>query len=310
MLHSRFEDFDLYSYFAHLVDQIPEGKVTSFKEIAQALGDPVAALAAAYMQRILRGSIHPVHRIVSLNGKLGGYRSTDTIRSDSELLRNEGVYVTSGSVLDFSSINFNDFDTYFPLASMREEQDRYSKEVSLEDDFDPDTIGGVDVSYDDWTGYACFVRTEDKDYIKSESVKKLRFPYIPGYLFYREYPFIRGLAGKFQGTLLLDGNGILHPRYFGLASSAGVFMGNATIGVAKSLLLGSVKNNRVLYGGREVGYIMNRRTIVGPGHKITLESSIRLIGNLYGRNYPGILRIAHNGTVSLRKKATMLEGEQ
>ncbi len=303
MSDTRYEDYDLYGLFLKLVEQIPEGKVATYRSIASALGDRGAALACAYMQDIFRGADHPVYRLVSSDGNLGGYRTDDEKRQDSLLLRNEGLFVASGNVRDFSESLFEDFESPAPLEAMRNEQDMFSEEVSLEDDFDSDMIAAVDVSYDSRNGYACMFREESKEDVVSESVMDLRFPYIPGYLFYREYKFIKHLASRFNGTILIDGNGILHPRLFGLASSAGVFMRKATVGVAKSLLLGSLKDGRVLYSGREVGIVIAPRTIVSPGHRISLTSAAELLEEKYGRRYPSTLKKAHNGTVALRKRS-------
>ena len=62
------------------------------------------------------------------------------------------------------------------------------------------------------------------------------------YLAYHETPFIEQLSHGFDGTLLIDANGLLHPRKCGLATFAGVIMGRQTIGVAKSLLMGKPDN--------------------------------------------------------------------
>lgn len=303
MIESRFENFDLYGYFKKLVEQIPEGSIATFRDLAVALGDQGAALACAYMQKIMRPGDTPMYRLVAIRGNLGGYRDENQMRLDSALLREEGLSVSSGTVIDYRGSLFNDFETSYPLSGMKQEQERYAPYVSLEDDFDPDIIGAVDVSYDDQRGYAYFVYMEDGEAIASEVVGVLRFPYIPGYLFYREYRFIKPLSKRFPGTILIDGNGILHPRFFGLASSAGVFMGKATVGVAKSLLLGAVKYNTVTINGNVVGTILGKRAIVSPGNRISVESSAELLKSHYGSGYPALLRRAHNGTVALRRRS-------
>lgn len=303
VIYSPYENFDLYRYFAKLVEQIPEGRVASYSQLADALGDRKAALACAYMQSVLKEADDlPLHRVIKSTGDLGGYRTLHDVRTNSSVLREEGMTVTSGKVKFTRDHWYTDFETDFPLEGMREEQVKLSDNLSLEDDFDSDLIGAVDVSYDGMNGYASFVYDEDGTSIETKATMDATFPYIPGYLFYREFRYIRKLASGFNGTLFIDGNGLLHPRLFGLASAAGVCMNKATLGVAKSLLLGKVRRNWVMYNDQKVGYILAKRTIISPGHKISLESGIDLVKERYGHNYPAILKSAHDGTVRLRKE--------
>lgn len=302
MINSPYEDYDLYGYFLNLVNQIPEGRVTSYVELARALGDQVAALACAYMQATLRKSDDaPFHRIVRASGQIAGFTNLQGIKRNSDLLREEGLTVRSGAVKYINEAMFNDFETDYPLESMREEQNRLSDKVSLEDDFDEDVIGAVDVSYMEIDGFGSMVFKEDGEWIERNVTLDASFPYIPGYLFYREYRFVKKLVNHFDGTVLIDGNGLLHPRMFGLASATGVCLNKATVGVAKSLLLGKIRRNWVIYSDRKVGYMLRKNTIISPGHRISLESSVDLIRERYDNSYPDILKRAHNNTVKLRK---------
>lgn len=308
--NSSFEDFDLYSYFLRLVEQIPEGKVASYLDLAKALGDPVAAVSCAYMQYALQNTENvPLHRVVRVSGDLGGYRSLEAIKGDTLKLREEGLVVRSGRVKFVKDHLFSDFETDYPLEKMKEEQKELSERVSLEDDFDGETVGAVDVSYDKKYGYASFSYYEDKDYLNTDFTGEATFPYIPGYLFYREYRFVKQLAKDFDGTLLIDGNGLLHPRFFGLASATGVCLNKATVGVAKSLLLGQVKRNWVIYRDMKVGYVLNKNTIISPGNRFSLQSSVDFIIERFNQTYPEILRVAHNNTVKLRRATTLVEAD-
>jgi deoxyribonuclease V len=100
------------------------------------------------------------------------------------------------------------------------------------------------------------------------------FPYIPGLLSFREIPaLLDALAklGALPDLLLCDGQGLAHPRRFGLACHLGVLTGIPSIGVAKSLLVGEV-----------VGAALRTRAGVAPvyvsiGHKVSLATAIEYV---------------------------------
>ena len=75
----------------------------------------------------------------------------------------------------------------------------------------------------------------------SSVVCHMQEPYIPGFLAFREVPHLLSCFRELQEgfwpqVILVDGNGVLHPRGFGLASHLGVLLDLPTIGVAKNLL--------------------------------------------------------------------------
>ena len=112
------------------------------------------------------------------------------------------------------------------------------------------------------------------------------FPYIPGYLSFREIPAILKVMGQLQtipDLILCDGQGLAHPRRFGLACHLGVLLDIPTIGVAKSLFIGkhetvaTEKGNwtPLLDKDETIGIVLRSRTNVKPlyvsiGHKISL----------------------------------------
>jgi deoxyribonuclease V len=116
------------------------------------------------------------------------------------------------------------------------------------------------------------------------------FPYIPGFLSFREIPAILDALEKIQTTpdmILCDGQGIAHPRRLGIASHLGVIINLPTIGVAKSLLIGKheelpeIKGSwqPLIHKGETIGAVLRTRAGVKPvyvssGHKISLLTAI------------------------------------
>ncbi len=116
------------------------------------------------------------------------------------------------------------------------------------------------------------------------------FPYIPGFLSFREIPVVLDALSQIKITpdlILCDGQGIAHPRRFGLACHLGLLITVPTIGVAKSRLIGQheelppEKGNWQLlrHRGEVIGAVVRSRTgvkplYVSPGHRISLPTAI------------------------------------
>lgn len=116
------------------------------------------------------------------------------------------------------------------------------------------------------------------------------FPYIPGLLSFREIPALLDALAKLGVTpdlLLCDGQGLAHPRRFGLACHLGVLTGIPSIGVAKSLLVGEHAPlppargawRPLVHKGEVVGAALRTRAGVAPvyvsiGHKLSLATAI------------------------------------
>jgi len=119
---------------------------------------------------------------------------------------------------------------------------------------------------------------------------KLDFPYIPGLLSFRESPLTLAACERLTVTpelILVDGQGIAHPRRLGLASHLGLFLNTPTIGCAKSLLCGSHEVPGVEPGsyaevvdrGETIGAALRTKLGVKPlyvsiGHKVDLQTAI------------------------------------
>ncbi len=300
-LDSAFADYDLYSDFYELVRQIPDGMVTTYGALARALGDVVAARACGYMLSINPDPVGtPCYKVVKSDGKVGKF--THPLGSEEKIrrLHDNGVSVENDAIVDFESRCFIDFKSDKPLERMKSEQEKMASMVSLSDDFNTEEIAAVDVSYDDNFGYGVMVIERAGKLEKRFTKMETRFPYIPGYLSYREFKFIRELTEDLSGLLLVDGNGYLHPRRIGLASFAGLMLDIPTIGIAKSLLLGRKEGDWIYIGDTRSAYVLDRKYFVSPGHRIRLDSAVSLTETKFNGKYPELLKIAHKETVKLR----------
>jgi len=136
------------------------------------------------------------------------------------------------------------------------------------------------------------------------------FPYIPGLLTFREAPILIRAFSQLKTKpelVLVDGQGIAHPRSMGIAAHLGLIFDLPTIGCAKSRLIGEDEEPPADQGssalliekGRIVGMIVRTRTgvkpvYVSPGHKIDLATSVKIVLSLCrGYRIPEPLRQAH-----------------
>ncbi len=126
------------------------------------------------------------------------------------------------------------------LAELRARQRELARKIVLKPlSRRPHLVAGVDVAYDlekklSW-GAAVLLRFPQMELLEEAvAVKPTPFPYIPGYLSFREVPVLKeALARLIQkpDLILVDGQGILHPRRLGLAAHLGLEVGLPTIGV-------------------------------------------------------------------------------
>lgn len=136
------------------------------------------------------------------------------------------------------------------------------------------------------------------------------FLYIPGLLSFRESPLILAACEQLTITpdlILVDGQGIAHPRRMGLASHLGLFLNTPTIGCAKSLLCGSHEipgeepgsYAEIVDRGETIGVALRTKTGVKPiyvsiGHKIDLQTAIHwVLECCRGYRLPEPTRLAH-----------------
>ncbi len=293
---------DLPGELLKLLAQIPRGRVTTYGDLADALG---LRTAARWIGEFLRDHPHlatcPCHRVVRQGGELGLYRiGRETDEKTARLLA-EGVTVRDLRIERFDELRFREFDSDKPLAQLIERQHEWAQRVRLLARRDtPQLAAGLDVSYsrDGTASGACAIVESESGRVVWTTTHRAPagLPYIPSLLTFRELPMLLALFERARREFpeldlwFVDGNGILHPRGAGIAACFGVVTDRPTIGVAKSLLCGRLQDPppsakgvqaRVLVDEREVGAVITlppatRPLYVSPGQKVDIASAARL----------------------------------
>ncbi len=204
-------------------------------------------------------------------------------------------------------------------------------------------IAGLDVGFDTHTHNQIMARAAIAvlrlpelalcDYVIHR--QKVSFPYLPGLLSFRECPVILGALERLRvapDLLLCDGQGIAHPRRFGIACHVGILTGIPSLGVAKSRLIGEhaqvpnrkghwtpllVKsegtNSTVTDENETIGAVLRTRVDVKPlfisvGHKIDLNLALQMVMACVTRyRLPETTRWA-DGLASQRAQQWLLKG--
>lgn len=140
--------------------------------------------------------------------------------------------------------------------------------------------------------------------------REVTFPYIPGLLSFREIPALLAAFGELRQTpdvVMLDGQGVAHPRRFGLACHLGLWLNLPCVGCAKSWLVGDYTDpgphagdaSPLTIGGDEVGAVVRsaagaKPVFVSPGHRIDVLSATAAVrATLSGYRHPAPTRAAH-----------------
>jgi len=131
-------------------------------------------------------------------------------------------------------------------------------------------------------------------------VDRVSTKYVPGFLGFREGPLLVTLAKRIcqrPDVFLIDGQGVAHPRRFGLACHVGLELDRPTIGVAKSRLYGKTDDSKILDPeGMVIGRIVTaqgRKFYVSVGNRISLETASNVVEKSIVNGHPSPLRQAH-----------------
>lgn len=158
------------------------------------------------------------------------------------------------------------------------------------------TVAGVDAGYEGDLARAAVVvlaypSLEPLDYAVAR--RPALFPYIPGFLSFRETPAVLAALEQLRVTpdlLICDGQGIAHPRRFGIACHIGVLIDRPTIGCAKSRLVGHhdpVPDERgahvpLVHRGELIGAVLRTRPgtkplYISPGHRVSMATALSYV---------------------------------
>ena len=178
-------------------------------------------------------------------------------------------------------------------------QESLRERVELQDRFgDIRFVAGADMAFDPETEVAFagvivyrFPGLEEVE--RRMARRRLRFPYVPGLLSFRESPVLLAAFARLRtepDLILIDGHGLAHPRRFGLACHIGILFDKPTIGCAKSRLVGEHQDpgkkagstTPLMLEGERIGVVLRTRDDVRPiyvttGHRVSLESAVGLV---------------------------------
>lgn len=159
-------------------------------------------------------------------------------------------------------------------------------------------IAGADIAVDKANnvgiaGVIVYSFPDLKEIERKNTRLKLHFPYVPGLLSFREAPLLLEVFKKlenFPDLIFFDGQGVAHPRRFGIASHMGLMLDLPSIGCAKSRLIGTFDeppNRKSSYSWLKdkdeiIGAVVRTREDVRPmfisvGHKISLETAVDIV---------------------------------
>jgi len=207
-------------------------------------------------------------------------------------------------------------------------QKEMANKVVLEDDLPKpiEYIGGLDVSNTPFDpeqrvfGAATVISYPSLSLVQTATqTNQQTFPYVPGLLGFREAPTLIEAYKQLSilpNIIMVDGHGVSHPRGLGIASHLGVLLDIPTIGVAKSILVGTPAGPLpeevgstipLVWKGKEIGMMLRTKKrclplIVSAGHKVSLKTAIELVMSCLTKyRLPEPTRHAHLAANKARK---------
>lgn len=198
-------------------------------------------------------------------------------------------------------------------------QKELANRVRLEDELESlQWVGGMDVSnnlYDPakMVYAACIIVDSEKLTLQTQATcaQHQPFPYVTGFLGFREAPALVEAFNQLSikpDIILVDGHGISHPRQLGIASHIGVLLNIPTIGVAKTILVGSPEkelgsevgdSTPLVWKEQQIGALLRTKSrcqplIISQGHRVSLKTALQIVlNNLSRYRLPEATRHAH-----------------
>ncbi len=216
-----------------------------------------------------------------------------------------------------------DFPTSIEEATAVQERLRSEVVLAPPPDFAPRLVAGLDVSMerDAEECVAGIVVLELPSFAvvdQATAVAPVPMPYVPGFLAFRELPALAAAFDRLTtrpDALIFDGQGLAHPRRFGVACYGGLLFGLPSVGCAKSILVGRHEplppeqwaQAPLVHRREVVGAAIRLRArtnpvFVSPGHLIDLESAVALVTSVSaGFREPETTRRAHRLVNAVRR---------
>jgi deoxyribonuclease V len=186
-------------------------------------------------------------------------------------------------------------------------------------------VAGADISYNRFSSTiyvaVVVVRASDGSAVETqEVVQETSFPYIPGFLSFREAPAVLEAFARLKtkpDAVMVDGHALAHPRRFGLGCHLGLWLDRPCLGCAKSRLIGTFKEpgrragsvTPLKDGDEVIGSVVRtkdgiRPLFVSAGHRIDLPSAVRVVlSTCRGYRIPEPTRQAHLHVNAMRRQA-------
>jgi len=215
------------------------------------------------------------------------------------------------------------------LKRLEELQLKLASQVILEDRLRQplELVAGLDVAFrGDEAIAACVLLSFPGLELLETSIAraKPRFPYVPGFLSFREVPVmlkaLRSLSRE-PDVVLVDAQGIAHPRRCGCATHLGLVAKLPSVGVAKRRLCGHYPFQPrwpdtwapLYHEGEPVGFVYLskagcRPIFISPGHMVSLPTALELVrACLKGHKLPEPTRLAHLAASAASRDSTGAE---
>lgn len=208
------------------------------------------------------------------------------------------------------------YDTLTVTAATQIQKELRNDTIIQARNFPVNVIAGADISFNKFSTavYAGIILLRFPELIPigySLVKREVLFPYVPGYLAFREVPALMAAWDNLPvkpDLLVTDGHGIAHPRRMGIAAHFGVVTKTPTVGCAKKVLCGKYEepasekgsNTPLVFKDEVVGAALRTKNavkpvFVSPGNLMDVQSTVDIISQCVGRyRIPEPTRLAHD----------------